>query len=118
MKKDVLYVSDLDGTLMRSDGTLSPETVRMINALTERGAAFTYATARSIESARTIAGGLNLPLPAITRNGCVLADNATGRHLEKALFTEEEIVLLKTLLPELPEYGFGNWSSSGIRSMT
>ena len=118
MKKDVLYVSDLDGTLMRSDGTLSPETVRMINALTERGTAFTYATARSIESARTIAGGLNLPLPAITRNGCVLADNATGKHLEKALFTEEEIVLLKTLLPELPEYGFGNWSSSGIRSMT
>ncbi|MBQ7535946.1 MAG: HAD hydrolase family protein [Stomatobaculum sp.] len=90
----------------------------LINALTERGAAFTYATARSIESARTIAGGLNLPLPAIIRNGCVLADNATGKHLEKALFTEEEIVLLKTLLPELPEYGFGNWSSSGIRSMT
>ena len=106
MKKDVLYVSDLDGTLMRSDGTLSPETVRMINALTERGVAFTYATARSIESARTIAGGLNLPLPAITRNGCVLADNATGKHLEKALFTEEEIALLKTLLPELPEFGF------------
>ena len=90
----------------------------LINALTERGVAFTYATARSIESARTIAGGLNLSLPAITRNGCVLADNATGKHLEKALFTEEEIVLLKTLLPELPEYGFGNWSSSGIRSMT
>ena len=76
------------------------------NALTERGVAFTYATARSIESARTIAGGLNLSLPAITRNGCVLADNATGKHLEKALFTEEEIVLLKTLLPELPEYSF------------
>ena len=106
MKKDVLYVSDLDGTLMRSDGTLSPETARMINALTEHGVAFTYATARSIESARTIAGGLNLPLPAITRNGCVLADNATGKHLEKALFTEEEIALLKTLLPELPEFGF------------
>ena len=101
-----MYVSDLDGTLMRSDGTLSPETARMINALTERGVAFTYATARSIESARTIAGGLNLPLPAITRNGCVLADNATGKHLEKALFTEEEIALLKTLLPELPEFGF------------
>ena len=76
------------------------------NALTERGVAFTYATARSIESARTIAGGLNLSLPAITRNGCVLADNATGKHLEKALFTEEEIALLKTLLPELPEFGF------------
>ena len=106
MKKDVLYVSDLDGTLMRSDGTLSPYTVRTVNELTARGIAFTYATARSIESARTIAGGLKLPLPAITRNGCVLADNATGKHLEKALFTAEEVALLKELLPELPECGF------------
>ena len=101
-----MYVSDLDGTLMRSDGTLSPETVRMINALTERGTAFTYATARSVESARTVAGGLKLELPVITRNGCVLADNTTGKHLEKALFTPEEVQLLKELLPELPEYGF------------
>ena len=36
----------------------------------------------------------------------MLADNSTGRHLEKALFTDEEVLLLKKLLPELPEYGF------------
>ena len=106
MKKDVLYVTDLDGTLMRGDGTISDHTVRAINALVAQGMAFTYATARSIESARPIAGGLKLELPAITRNGCVLADNATGKHLEKALFTDEEIRLLKEKLPELPEYGF------------
>ena len=106
MNTDCLYVSDLDGTLMRSDGTISPYTVQTVNALVARGAAFTYATARSVESARTITGELNLELPVITRNGCVLADNKTGKHLEKALFTEEEVALLKTLLPELPETGF------------
>ena len=78
-----LYVTDLDGTLMRNDETLSSYTVQTINELIEKGLAFTYATARSIESARPIAGGLNLRLPAITRNGAVLADNATGQHLEK-----------------------------------
>ena len=97
---------DLDGTLLRSDATLSPYTISTINRLTEQGLAFTYATARSIESARPIAGELNLRLPAITRNGAVLADNATGKHLEKALFTEEEVALLKKLLPELPRCGF------------
>ena len=106
MDKEYLYVSDLDGTLMRNDGTLSDYTVRVINELTEKGIAFTYATARSVESARTIAGGLKLALPVITRNGCVLADNTTGKHLEKALFTAEEVALLKEMLPELPEYGF------------
>ena len=106
MDKNTLYVTDLDGTLLRSDATLSPYTVSTINRLTEQGLAFTYATARSIESARPIAGELNLRLPAITRNGAVLADNATGKHLEKALFTEEEVALLKKLLPELPRCGF------------
>ncbi len=106
MDKNTLYVTDLDGTLLRSDATISPYTVSTINRLTEQGLAFTYATARSIESARPIAGKLNLPLPAITRNGAVLADNATGKHLEKALFTEEEVALLKEMLPELPRCGF------------
>ena len=103
---DTLYVSDLDGTLMRNDVTLSEYTVRTINEMIDKGIAFTYATARSIESARPIAGGLKLKLPVITRNGAVLADNMTGKHLEKAVFTEDEVSRLKELLPELSMYGF------------
>ncbi len=106
MNKKVLFVSDLDGTLLRNDVTLSSYTVRTVNDLVRQGFAFTYATASSIESARPIAGELRLALPVITRNGCVLADNRTGRHLEKAVFTETEVWMLKELLPELPECGF------------
>ena len=102
----VLFVSDLDGTLMRSDISLSDFTVRTINGLVENGLNFTYATARSVESARPIAGGLNLKLPVITRNGAVLADNNTGRHIEKAVFTSDEVQLLKDMLEELPLCGF------------
>ena len=101
-----LYVSDLDGTLMRNNERLSTYTVDTINDLVEKGLAFTYATARSVESARVIAGELRLNLPVITRNGAVLADNTTGRHLQKSVFSEEENELLKSLLPELPRYGF------------
>ena len=101
-----LYISDLDGTLMKNDETLSPDTIEIINELLKKGLAFTYATARSIESARPIAGGLLLKLPVITRNGAVRADNTTGKHLERALFTAEEVELIKELLPELPKYGF------------
>ena len=100
-----LYVTDLDGTLMKNDETLSAYTVQTINELIEKGMAFTYATARSIESAVPITGGLKMKLPAITRNGAVLADNTTGKHLEKAVFTAEEAEMLKQI-PELPYYGF------------
>lgn len=105
-KQKTLYVTDLDGTLMRNDETISAWTEQTVNELVTAGMAFTYATARSVESARTISGGLRLQLPVITRNGAVLADNNTGKHLERALFTEEEVQRLKQLLPELPECGF------------
>ena len=83
MKQDTLYISDLDGTLMRGNETLSEYTVRTINELVEQGLPFTYATARSIQSARPIADGLRLKLPVVTRNGAVLADNTTGTSWRK-----------------------------------
>ena len=45
-----LYVSDLDGTLLRSDETTSEYTNSVINNLTDRGMIFSYATARSLRS--------------------------------------------------------------------
>lgn len=101
-----LYVSDLDGTLMRNNETLSEYTIQTINELVEKGLSFTYATARPVESARPITGGLKLTLPVVTRNGAVLADNTTGEHIKKAVFSDEEVALLKTLLTDIPSCGY------------
>ena len=106
MEEKTLYVSDLDGTLMHKDLKISDFSVKTINALVGKGVAFTYATARSISSAGTITKDLKLTLPVITRNGAVLADNNTGKIIEKALFTEKEVEMLKDMLPELPKTGF------------
>ena len=42
-----LYVSDLDGTLLRSDERTSGYTNRTVNRLVGEGMLFSYATARS-----------------------------------------------------------------------
>ena len=44
--RQTLYVSDLDGTLLRSDGSLSPYSVRTLNRLIGEGMPFTVASAR------------------------------------------------------------------------
>ena len=49
-----LYVTDLDGTLMRNDMTISEESVEILNRLIECGVLITYATARSFHSAYDI----------------------------------------------------------------
>ena len=45
----VLYVSDLDGTLITRNERISEYNLGILNALIGRGLLFTYATARSLD---------------------------------------------------------------------
>ena len=79
--RQTLYVSDLDGTLLRSDGSLSPYSVRTLNRLIGEGMSFTVASARGGGPIRNVLGGVRLRLPIIATNGAHVSDLATGRHL-------------------------------------
>ena len=81
-----LYLSDLDGTLLRADATLSRFSKRLLGGLISRGMLFSYATARSFSSASVILRGLDLRLPAITYNGTFCVDAATGKVLANESF--------------------------------
>lgn len=88
-----LYVSDLDGTLLRSDQTLSVETVSTLNRLMADGVMFTYATARSFSSAAPLVSALKLTIPAVIFNGVFVVDPKTGEHLIENVFSEESFEL-------------------------
>ena len=83
-----LYVSDLDGTLLRSDETTSEYTNSVINNLTDRGMIFSYATARSLVTAKKVTKGLRAEIPLIVYNGAFIVDNVTGEVLAANYFDE------------------------------
>lgn len=85
-----LYVSDLDGTLLRGDQTLSSFTAETINALVRRGMLFSYATARSQYTAAPLTASLVQSLPVIVYNGTFVLENGTQRQLWSNTFTKEE----------------------------
>ena len=85
-----LYVTDLDGTLLNRQDSLSPFTVRTINNLVEQGMLFTYATARSLVSASKVTRGLSTNIPIIAYNGAFIFQPATGEILSKEDFAGEE----------------------------
>lgn len=76
-----LYVSDLDGTLLRSDGTLSETTRRELTRLSRAGVRFTVASARTWSEIKPLLDGIPLRLPVIALNGAFLCEFETGRPL-------------------------------------
>lgn len=101
MEEDVLYVSDLDGTLLNSREEISPYSLRIINGLIERGMKFTYATARSLSSASKVAKGLSLHIPVIIYNGAFIVEADTGKILYSTGFSEKEQQFAAGLLERL-----------------
>ncbi len=83
----ILYVTDLDGTLLNRQDRISPFSIRVINALVEKGMLFTYATARSLTSAFVVTQGLSTNIPIIAYNGAFIIQPSTGESLSKEDFT-------------------------------
>jgi Cof subfamily protein (haloacid dehalogenase superfamily) len=75
-----LYISDLDGTLLRGDGTLSEFSRGALTRLLGAGLRLSIASARSVVSIRDILGDLPIALPVIAGNGSHLSDFHTGAH--------------------------------------
>lgn len=82
MNKKILYISDLDRTLLNSEGKLSDFTYKTINNLIQKGLMFTYATARSIVTAGAICEKLNLNIPVIVHNGIFITESKTTRIIK------------------------------------
>ena len=93
-----LYVTDLDGTLLTTDGYISEKSLNIINGLINEGMHFTYATARSLISARKVTKGLRTDIPVIVYNGAFIMQADTGKVLYSSPFTDKERDDLNQLL--------------------
>ncbi len=76
-----IYISDLDGTLLRNDATMSKQSSTILNKLLSQGLLFTVASARSVITIREVINGVNLSLPIIELNGAFVSELTSGRHL-------------------------------------
>ena len=97
LRMKTLYVSDLDGTLLQSNETTSEYTNAVINSLTARGMIFSYATARSLITAKKVTKGIQAKIPLIIYNGAFVIDNVTGDILIANYFDDSVYGVLDDL---------------------
>lgn len=70
----MLYVSDLDGTLLNGDALLNEDVPERLNCLIDKGICFTVATARTYATVNSIMKDVNLTCPMILMNGVMIYD--------------------------------------------
>lgn len=92
-----LYVSDLDGTLLRSSEKISEYTNSVINSLVDKGMLFSYATARSLITAKKVTKGIEAKIPLIVYNGVFVIDNITEEVLIANYFDKDVWLVLDDL---------------------
>lgn len=93
-----LYVSDLDGTLLRSDETISENSAKIINQFVSKGGLFSFATARSLGTSQKVTKGLDARIPVIVYNGVFVMDYKTNEILIANYFSDEVINILKDIV--------------------
>lgn len=102
-----LIASDLDGTLLRSDRTVSERTRRAMAAVQARGIVVVIATARHPLTARQYAAAAGVTGLAICANGAIVYDLARDAIVHhQTLAVETAVALACRLRAGFPEIGF------------
>jgi hydroxymethylpyrimidine pyrophosphatase-like HAD family hydrolase len=96
-------VTDLDGTLLRSDGTVSSFTHDVLSRLCDRGYRLIFATARPKHSALRVTRRIAPMAPVIYSNGAAVYDPVVGRTLRTQIIpaeiVQEIVYYIRRLFP-------------------
>jgi Cof subfamily protein (haloacid dehalogenase superfamily) len=117
-----MVATDLDGTIVRSDGTISTRTVRALMAAEQAGATIVLATGRPPRWITTIAEQTDHHGIVICSNGAIVYDLEAEQILESTLIPVETVAkvvdILSTALPDLGfavENGFDVYRTPAYR---
>lgn len=83
-----LVVSDIDGTIKCFTQPISAFTKKVIDDIRQKGFLFTLATGRHLPTARIFADELNVDLPLVLVNGCIV-QTFTGEVLHHVVLPAE-----------------------------
>ncbi|MDR2532834.1 MAG: HAD family hydrolase [Oscillospiraceae bacterium] len=96
----ILYLTDLDGTLLNYAAKLKPRTAEILNRQIKNGALFSYATARRFQTAGPIMQEVEMNIPVITMNGVIIVDPKTGERISTDYIAENSIEAAKRFIIE------------------
>lgn len=96
-RKDILFISGVDDTLLNGNNSLSNYSKVEINRMLDDGANFTVATMRTPASLMAPLSGIKLRLPVIAMDGAVLYDTNKHTYLKTYILSKETTGLVREI---------------------
>jgi Cof subfamily protein (haloacid dehalogenase superfamily) len=110
-----LVATDLDGTLVRTDGTVSERSRAVLRELAQRGVHIVLVTGRPFRRVRKVAAELHLAGVAICANGALLYDLERDAVIEQTMLSADVAhALIRQLREQLPEICFAVESGRSV----
>lgn len=101
-KPQFVFLSDIDGTLMRRDAPLTKSVIDAARDFTEAGGLLALCTGRSVVAARETTQMLGVNVPCILYGGASLYDFNTARHIYLHSFRCDILASVRRVLDEHP----------------
>lgn len=101
-----LYISDLDGTLLNENKSLSHYSITTINRLIENGMYFSIATARTNVTASRMLSNVNINVPAVLMNGVIIYDLKRNNYVKIQYLDNPSIKIIISALQKYNISGF------------
>ena len=114
-----LVATDLDGTLLRSDGSVSAHTASVLSDVLDRGVEVAFVTARPWRWMSELWAYVGSRGLAVVSNGALLLDVATGQPLEvHGIEPEVGLPLVDAIRTRVPGSQFAiemlRWAGRGV----
>jgi Cof subfamily protein (haloacid dehalogenase superfamily) len=110
----ILFCTDLDGTLFRSDKAVSKRNLDAIEYFKSQGGLFTFITGRVPESSGEVFNIIKPNAPFGCINGGGIFDGVTKKYLFKETLPLEAIELIKFVEQKMPQMGIQYSTDNGV----
>ncbi len=101
----VIFMTDLDGTLLTDDKKILPQDMAAIRRFTEGGGLFTVATGRGCGMSRGIVSALGIDIPAVVFNGAAVYDFKAERFVWQCEIGSHAREYVRRLSERFPDLG-------------
>ena len=113
--KDITIVSDMDGTLLTEEKTISSGNIDAIRYFCENGRTFTLASGRIYKKMVAFSQMIHLDLPIISHNGAVIYDIKNDKVVYKAFLSGNYKDVIEEIYNDNPYIGIEAYTEHDVR---